>query len=105
MKFFLHLLASALFATAGSMQMASAAELRPLKLPSTQQGYIQQPRTVEPVGTTLYRDFEEKVKTMSTEEKEAYRKYYSSELDKAVNNKDYNRTDHFNRLLGILSRY
>lgn len=105
MNFALHLIASALFATVGSIQIACAAELRPLQLPSSQQGYIQQPRRVEPVDNKLYRDFEEKVKTMSTEEKEAYRNYYSSELDKAVKRNDYNRTGHFNRLLSILSRY
>ncbi len=105
MKAFTLFLGGTVFATVSCVHMVSAGELRPLVLPSTQQGYIQQQRPAEPSSASLYTTFEEKVKHMTPEQKNAYKERYTKGFNEAKQNNDYRRVEHFNRLLGILSRY
>lgn len=93
---------SAVFATVSCVQMVSAGELRPLVLPSTQQGYIQQQRPAETSGSSMYKSFEADVRKMTPEQKQASKERYTSALDEAVKKNDYKRIQHFSRLLEIL---
>jgi hypothetical protein len=89
-----------LIASAHAAQPVSAAELRPLINPG-----IQQQRPVQPTVAPVYRTFENRVKQMSREQKNAYKARYTRELEEAVKKQDHARIDHFNRLLQILGRY
>lgn len=94
----------AVFVTVSCIQIVSAGELRPLVLPSTQQGYIQQQRPVGPSGSSMYKNFEADVKKMTPGQQDATKKHYSKLLKDAVDANDYVRIQHFSRLLGILKR-
>jgi hypothetical protein len=90
------------FAVVSCLQMVSAGELRPLVLPSTQQGYIQQQRPAEQPGSLMYKNFEADVRRMTPEQKQAFKDHYTRSLDEAVKENDYTRIQHFSRLLEIL---
>ena len=105
MKIIILILVSCIIIVCGSVQLTQASELRPLNLPSTQQGHLLQPQTVERSTPNIYATFEEKVRSMDSQQIEAYRQRYTRALDAAANNRDYKKVEHYSRLLKILEEY
>ena len=101
MKSNFRLLTALFYLTLACSQTVSAAELRPLELPSTQRNYRQQPSQ----SNSIYIQFEKQVEQMNTKTKNLYKNKYKEEWSDAKAKGDYNRAEHYRRLLEILYRH
>ena len=101
MKAIFRLLAAVFFLAIACTQTVSAAELRPLDLPSAQRGYNKQPEQ----ANSIYKEFEQQVEKMNTNTKNQYKKKYTGEWRDARAKGDSKREEHYRRLLEILYRH
>ena len=90
------------------IQTASAAELRPLNLPTIQMQQSSQPvyspytPQLETTSPEVFDRFKARVKSMTPEEKQSYRKRYNEAFERAEQEGDVVKMSYYRRLLDIL---
>lgn len=86
-------------------------ELRTLELPSQKQGIHnrQQGETVQPrkqtVDRSVYKEFEQKVKKMSPDERKKASEGFAKKRDMAIKSDSSDEVEYYSKLIGILGKY
>lgn len=106
MKTMLAAFAAALILLTGA---AFCAELQPFELPSQKENSPERasppPKSHAPrVDEAVYETFKKKVRTLDAETKKALLRSFMKERDNAADEKDWDKAEHYTRLLEILKR-
>lgn len=86
-------------------------ELRPLELPSQKQNLYdrQQTETAQPkkqkVDATVYKEFEQKVKNLSPDEKKKASEGFVKKRDMAIKNESWDEVEYYSKLINIIKKY
>ena len=85
-------------------------ELRTLELPSQKQDQYnrQQGETVQPkkqVDASVYREFEQKVKNLSPDERKKASAGFAEKRDMAIKSRSWDEVEYYSKLIEILGKY
>jgi hypothetical protein len=76
----------------------------PSKYESQSQGKERSKRSQQTVDSSVYKDFERKVRGMNPQEKDELRHAIKQKRDSAITNKSWEEVTHYKKLLDILAK-